>query len=145
MSRTTEAIGRCGEHLTAASLCLFGSDLVSIIPHGSHADIVFEYNNIVYRVQVKTKTKQRLYKKEGKFKRVGWNFDLRRGKHTKDRNYGAEGLNEIDMYALVCLPYNNIKFVPFSKKKKLTVPDEEMKNINSLQSLKSTIQALRQN
>jgi len=145
MARISEAIGRYGEHLTAASLCLLGSDLVSIIPHGSHADIVFEYNNVVYKVQVKTKTRQRLYKKDGKFKRTGWNFDLRRSKHTKNRSYGAEGQNEIDMYALVCIPYNNIMFVPFSNKKKITVSDKKMKSVDALESLKLTIQALRQN
>ena len=54
----TERVGKCGEHLTASFLYSFGSDLVTM-PHGSHADIVFEYKNILYKCQVKTVTKKR--------------------------------------------------------------------------------------
>ena len=56
----TERVGKCGEHLTASFLYSFGSDLVTM-PHGSHADIVFEYKNILYKCQVKTVTKKKKY------------------------------------------------------------------------------------
>ena len=46
----TERVGKCGEHLTASFLYSFGSDLVTM-PHGSHADIVFEYKNILYNAK----------------------------------------------------------------------------------------------
>ena len=53
MPRATERVGRSGEYLTAALLSQI-SDTVLIVPHGSEADIVFEHEARLYKVQVKT-------------------------------------------------------------------------------------------
>ena len=52
MPSTTERVGRSGEYLTAALLSQI-SDTVLIVPHGSEADIVFEHEARLYKVQVK--------------------------------------------------------------------------------------------
>ena len=44
MPRDTERLGRSGEYIVAAYLSLY-SDTVSIIPHGSHADIIAEFED----------------------------------------------------------------------------------------------------
>ncbi len=56
MLRATERVGRSGEYLTAALISLV-SDTVMVVPHGSEADLVFEHNNKLYKVQVKTQSK----------------------------------------------------------------------------------------
>lgn len=141
----TERVGKCGEHLTASFLYLFGSDLVTM-PHGSHADIVFEYKNILYKCQVKTVTKKKKYisKHNGRHYRTGWCWDIRRGGNTKQRRYGTKGTHNIDLYALVCLPYKNIIFVPFLKKTRITFNDDEVKNANSKETLKYTLNLIKQ-
>ena len=53
MARKSERIGRSGEYAVASFLSL-ESDTVHVLPHGSHADIVFEINNTMYKCQVKT-------------------------------------------------------------------------------------------
>jgi hypothetical protein len=56
MSRTTERVGRSGEYFVASLLSQI-SDTVLMVPHSAEADLLFEYNNTLYKVQVKTKTK----------------------------------------------------------------------------------------
>jgi hypothetical protein len=95
MSRTTERVGRSGEYFVAALLSQI-SDTVLIVPHSAEADVLFQYNNTLYKVQVKTKTKIEKH-------RANWRFDMRRGSHTKNRNY-EDGA--IDIFAFVSLHYN---------------------------------------
>ena len=102
MPRATERVGRSGEYLTAALLSLV-SDTVLIVPHGSEADIVFEHNNKLYKVQVKTSSKINTG-------RVNWRFDMRRGSHSKDREYQKQA---VDIFALVSLKYRNVVFIWF--------------------------------
>jgi len=141
MSRSTERIGRCGEFAVASQLCL-KSDTVSIVPHGSHADILFEYQNKILKCQVKTSTKERIfYKKNGEEYRSGWSFDLRRGKHSKSRHYGEGGENSIDLYALYCLAHNTIMFIAFEKAPtKITFTDNEVSQNDSQVSLDICLQ-----
>ena len=89
MSRITERVGRSGEYFVASLLSQI-SDTVLVIPHSAEADILFQYDNILYKVQVKTKTKIEKH-------RTNWRFDMRRGSHTKNRNY-EDG--SIDIFAL---------------------------------------------
>jgi len=125
MSRTTERIGRSGEFLTASVLSLV-SDTVSVIPHGSHADILFEWQDKIYKCQVKTKSQIGTHDK-------GWRFDFRRGSHTKNRRYDK---GNIDIYALVSLKHQTICFHTFTcSRMQTTISDETMKNTNSLDSL----------
>ena len=132
MSRETERVGRSGEFLTASVLSRV-SDTVLIVPHGSHADVVFELENKLYKCQVKTKTKI-------ENNRTGWRYDIRRGSHTKNRRYED---NSIDICAFVSLKYNTIYFHPFDcDKSQITISDENMKNVNAIDSFWDAVDGL---
>ena len=124
MPRATERVGRSGEYLTAALLSLV-SDTVLIVPHGSEADIVFEHNNKLYKVQVKTSSKINTG-------RVNWRFDMRRGSHSKDREYQKQA---VDIFALVSLKYRNVVFIKPLNQNQITIADEHMKNNDSVKNL----------
>ena len=124
MPRATERVGRSGEYLTAALLSLV-SDTVLIVPHGSEADIVFEHNNKLYKVQVKTSSKINTG-------RVNWRFDMRRGSHSKDREYQKQA---VDIFALVSLKYRNVVFIKPMNQNQITIADEHMKNNDSVKNL----------
>ena len=129
MSRKTERVGRSGEFLTASVLSLV-SDTVSVIPHGSHADVLFEWENKIYKCQVKTKSKIGTHDKN-------WRFDFRRGSHTKNRNYDK---GSIDIYALVSLEHQTICFHPFTcSRMQTTISDKIMKNLCSLDSFETAM------
>ena len=124
MPRATERVGRSGEYLTAALLSQI-SDTVLIVPHGSEADIVFEHEARLYKVQVKTASKINTG-------RVNWRFDMRRGAHTKDRFYKDQA---IDIFALVSLKYRNVVFVKPMQQNQLTIDDEHMKNNDAIKNI----------
>ena len=124
MPRATERVGQSGEYLTAALLSLV-SDTVLIVPHGSEADIVFEHNNKLYKVQVKTSSKINTG-------RVNWRFDMRRGSHSKDREYQKQA---VDIFALVSLKYRNVVFIKPMNQNQITIADEHMKNNDSVKNL----------
>lgn len=124
MPRATERVGRSGEYLTAALLSLV-SDTVMVVPHGSEADLVFEHNNKLYKVQVKTSSKINTG-------RVNWRFDMRRGSHSKDREYQKQA---VDIFALVSLKYRNVVFIRPMDQKQITIADEHMKNNDSVKNL----------
>tara|TARA_R110001606_G_scaffold379122_1_gene539024 strand:- start:11 stop:424 length:414 start_codon:yes stop_codon:yes gene_type:complete len=125
MSRKTERVGRSGEFLTASVLAKV-SDTVVVVPHSAEADVIFEWNSKLYKCQVKTRTG---IEKGG----IGWRFDLRRGSHSKSRKYKK---NSLDVFALISVPYNTIYFLPFNcQKGSITISNEIMKNLNSLDSL----------
>jgi len=124
MPRATERVGRSGEYLTAALLSLV-SDTVMVVPHGSEADLVFEHNNKLYKVQVKTSSKINTG-------RVNWRFDMRRGSHSKDREYQKQA---VDIFALVSLKYRNVVFIRPMDQNQITIADEHMKNNDSVKNL----------
>ena len=97
MSRATERTGRAGEYAVASFLSL-ESDTVHVLPHGSHADIIFEIDDTMYKCQVKTAALRKMCHKT--HKRVNWCFDMRRGANTKIRDY-KQGM--VDLYAFYCL------------------------------------------
>jgi hypothetical protein len=117
MSRTTERVGRSGEYFVASLLSQI-SDTVLMIPHSAEADLLFEYNNTLYRVQVKTKTKIEKH-------RANWRFDMRRGSHTKNRSYEN---GSIDIFAFVSLQHMNVVFHKADDTNSVTIKDEEMQN-----------------
>jgi hypothetical protein len=124
MSRTTERVGRSGEYFVAALLSQI-SDTVLIIPHSAEADVLFQYNNTLYKVQVKTKTKIEKH-------RANWRFDMRRGSHTKNRSYenGA-----IDIFAFVSLQHMNVVFRKADDTHSVTIKDEDMKNNKPIENV----------
>jgi hypothetical protein len=124
MSRITERVGRSGEYFVASLLSQI-SDTVLVIPHSAEADILFQYDNIVYKVQVKTKTKIEK-------NRTNWRFDMRRGSHTKNRNY-EDG--SIDIFAFVSLQYMNVVFRKSDKANNVTIRDKEMKDNNPIENI----------
>lgn len=124
MSHPTHRIGLSGEYLTASILSLI-SDNVLLTPNAGLADLIFEYEDTFYRVQVKSKSKQEVHKKN-------WRFDLRRGSHTKDRKY-KKGL--IDIFALVSLEHRNIVFIKPHTENQITIIDEHMKNNDAVRNL----------
>ncbi len=112
MPRDTERLGRSGEYVVAAFLSLY-SDTVLIIPHGSHADLVAEFENKLLKFQVKTVTDRRLrYNSEiakKTKKRSGWYMDMRRSGNTKVRKYKSK---QVDIFALYIVPLGKIMFHP---------------------------------
>jgi hypothetical protein len=124
MSRITERVGRSGEYFVASLLSQI-SDTVIVIPHSAEADILFQYDNTVYKVQVKTKTKIEK-------NRANWRFDMRRGSHTKNRNY-EDG--SIDIFAFVSLQYMNVVFRKSNKANNVTIKDKEMKDNNPIENI----------
>ena len=124
MSRTTERIGRSGEYFVASLLSQI-SDTVLVVPHSAEADILFQYKNTLYKVQVKTKTKIEKH-------RANWRFDMRRGSHTKNRNY-EDG--SIDIFAFVSLEHMNVVFRKFSEGVTITIKNKEMKDNNPIENI----------
>ena len=124
MSITTERVGRSGEYFVASVLSRI-SDLVLVVPHSAEADILFQYKNTLYKVQVKTKTKIEKH-------RANWRFDMRRGSHTKNRNY-EDG--SIDIFAFVSLEHMNVVFRKFSEGVTITIKNKEMKDNNPIENI----------
>jgi len=124
MSRTTERVGRSGEYFVASLLSQI-SETVLLVPHSAEADLLFEYKNTLYKVQVKTKTKIEKH-------RANWRFDMRRGSHTKNRNY-EDG--SIDIFAFVSLQHMNVVFRKPSKATNITIKDKEIKDNNPIENI----------
>jgi len=133
MTRKTERIGRSGEYL-ACSVLARESDTVTIMPHTSHADVIFEWKHKLYRCQVKTVTHIEKTKKN-------WRFDIRKGITTTGRHYKKD---QIDIIAMVNLKYQTICFRAFSdcQTTQITIKDEIMKSINSIESLKEAMESI---
>lgn len=133
MTRRSERIGRSGEYLTCSVLAR-ESDTVTIMPHTSHADVIFEWEHKLYRCQVKTVTHI-----ESKYK--NWRFDLRKGITTTGRHYNKD---QIDIIAMVNLEYQTVCFKAFSdcKTTQITIKDEIMKSTNSVESLKEAMESI---
>ena len=132
MPRLTERIGKSGEYSVCAWLSIH-SDLVALIPHSSHTDIVFEYEDFVIRCQVKTCTKEKKYisRHTGRHYRSGWCWDIRKGSHTKDREYKK---NQVDLYALYCKPLDLIVWITakdLGSKKKITFRSSDLEKYDS--------------
>jgi adenine-specific DNA methylase len=104
------------------------------MPHTSHADVIFEWEHKLYRCQVKTVTHIEDRKKN-------WRFDLRKGITTTGRHYKKD---QIDIIAMVNLEYQTVCFKAFSdcKTTQITIKDEIMKSINSVESLKEAMESI---
>ena len=133
MTRRSERIGRSGEYLTCSVLAR-ESDTVTIMPHTSHADVIFEWKHKLYRCQVKTVTHIEKRKKN-------WRFDIRKGITTTGRHYNKD---QIDIIAMVNLKYQTVCFKAFSdcQTTQITIKDEIMKSINSIESLKEAMESI---
>lgn len=133
MARKTERIGRSGEYLVC-SVIARESDTVTVMPHTSHADVIFEWKSKLYRCQVKTVTHI-----EAKYK--NWRFDIRKGRTTTGRHYKK---NQIDIVAMVNLKYQTICFRAFCdcQTTQITIKDEIMKSTNSIQSFKDAMRSI---
>ena len=141
MNRATQRLGKSGEYFTASVLSLV-SDYVIVNTDGAQADLLFEHESDFLKVQVKTKSKKHK-------RRPGWKFDIRRGSHSNERFF-REGY--VDLFALYCPQYKNILFRPFHEtinekghsKTCIYVTDENMKNIDSMDSLKSALNSIKE-
>lgn len=131
MTRHSERVGRSGEFAVCSWLSDY-SDLVNLIPHGSHADIIFEYQDYLLKCQVKTVTQERSYISRSTKKpyRSGWSWDLRRSANSSERNYLHK---QIDIYALYCKPKNKIVWISANslKKAKFTLNAKQLKEYDS--------------
>ena len=133
MTRATERIGRSGEYLTC-SVIARETDTVTVLPHGSHTDIIFEWENKMYRCQVKTVTHIEKTQKN-------WRFDIRKGKNATGRHYKK---NQIDIIEMVNLKYQTVCFRAFSdcKTTQITIKDEIMKTTDSIENFKEAMDAI---
>ena len=132
MPRQSERIGRSGEYLVASLLSLH-ADTVVVVPHSAEADIIFDVNHKLYKCQVKTQSKIQN-------RRVSWIYDFRRGAYTKERFYSEEA---IDVYALVALKYQSVKFLLPQGLKQISFKDEEIRAWNSLTNTENLFKELQ--
>jgi len=132
MTRHSERVGRSGEFAVCSWLSDY-SDLVNLIPHGSHADIIFEYQDYLFKCQVKTVSKQKKYisRHTGKHYRSGWVWDLRRSSNSSNRSYEHK---QIDIYAMYCKPKNKIVWVSANSlnKSKITITNKNLDKYDPL-------------
>ena len=133
MTRATERIGRSGEYLTC-SVIARETDTVTVLPHSSHTDVIFEWESKMYRCQVKTVTHIEKSQKN-------WRFDIRKGNNATGRHYKK---NEIDIIAMVNLKYQTVCFRSFSdcKTTQITIKDEIMKNTDSIDNFREAMDAI---
>ena len=124
MSRPTDKVGKAGEYLTASILSMVCEDVVLTTPP-STTDIIFQYQDKLYKCQVKAKSKI-------ESTRENWRFDLRRSGNTKEREYKD---NAVDIFALVSIPHRNVVFVPKLPQSQITLIDEHMKNNDAIKNL----------
>ncbi len=57
---------------------------------------------------------------------------MRRGSHTKDREYKK---GQVDIFALFSLEYMNVVFIPSMKQNSIRINDDDMRNKCSKESL----------
>jgi len=131
MPKATERVGRFGEYLTAAVLSQV-CDTVAVVPHNASADIIFEHNLKLYKCQVKTQSQIEEH-------RGNWRFDMRKGQHSKHRQYKN---NEIDLFAFVAVPHRNVVFSKPLDQAQLTINDEHMKNNDAIKNIKDILKNL---
>lgn len=118
------------------------SDSVAILPHGSHADVIFEYKSKIYKVQVKTTSKKTrvISKHTRKAYRSKYKVEFRRGSHTKNRAYKK---GQIDIFAVVIHPKNKVIFIPANtRKNSYRFSDKDIIEISTGKSLKDSIQQI---
>jgi len=132
MTRQSERVGRSGEYLVASVLSAF-SDTVTVMPHGSKADIIFEVGHTLYKCQVKTQ-------KQIEKARKNWRFDLRCGSHSKNRFYKK---GDIDVYALVALNCQKVLFAFPCGQGQITVEDKDIQATDSLENTEDLFKELR--
>jgi len=132
MSRQSERVGRSGEYLVASVLSSH-SDTVTVMPHGSKADIIFEVGHTLYKCQVKTQ-------KQIEKARKNWRFDLRCGSHSKNRFYTK---GDIDVYALVALNCQKVIYAFPCGKGQITVEDKDIQATDSLQNTEDLFKELQ--
>lgn len=139
MTRQSERLGRAGEYYVCSVLSTL-SDTVTILPHGSTADVLFEWNNKIYKCQVKTVSKKHsvISKHTGRKYRTNYKFDLRRGSHSKERKY-IDG--EIDVFALYIQPEQKVIFIPASiSKRSFRFDNEKILKINTDETFFDSVQ-----
>lgn len=100
-------IGKAGEYLVCADLIMAGH-IAFPSEQGLPYDLVLDYNDKLYKVQVKTTMKPREVPQRNK-KTYAYIFNiLRKGKSMGARYTG----NEVDIFALVALDTKTIAYLP---------------------------------
>ena len=132
MPRQSERVGRSGEYLVASLLSLH-ADTVMIVPHSAEADIIFDVDHKLYKCQVKTQSKIQNC-------RVSWIYDFRRGAYTKERFYSEDA---IDVYALVALKHQTVKFMFPNGLKQISFKDKDVQAWDTLENTKNLFKELR--
>ena len=132
MPRQSERVGRSGEYLVASLLSLH-ADTVLVVPHSAEADIIFDVDHKLYKCQVKTQSKIQSH-------RVSWIYDFRRGAYTKERFYTEDA---IDVYALVALKHQTVKFMFPEGLKQISFKDEDVQAWDTLENTKNLFKELR--
>lgn len=100
------ALGRAGEHLAMFDLLTHGIKCF-LTAQGINYDIVAEINGKIVKIQVKSTEKPTLL---SKYKTPVYKFSVRRS--GSDRIYG---LDEFDVFALVCLDTKTVCYVSHDK------------------------------
>ena len=109
MQKNSLKIGHAGEHFTCFVSLMQGYDAYKVSGQKKF-DVLIEYNNILYKVQVKTSQ----YRDRSK-KNPSLTFQLRRRamdyttKKSVDHKYRKR---DIDLYAFVSPEYLKIAFIP---------------------------------
>ena len=100
-------IGKAGEYLVCADLIMKGF-IAFPSEQGLPYDVLLDNGDKLLKVQVKTTEKQRLITQERANPIPVYSFNIKRAGNGGKTRYG---LNEIDLFALVCLDTMSIGYL----------------------------------
>ncbi len=131
MAFPSHQVGRAGEHLVAYFLSFIAENVFFTHPN-SMADIVFEYKNKFYLVQVKTKSKMNK-------DRINWRYDIRKNYQRRNRTPEKD---LIDIFAFVNTKYTSVIFSLPPKTSQITFLDDYMKNNDPIKNIKNLLEEI---
>lgn len=102
-------IGKAGEYLVCADLIINGH-IAFLSEQGLPFDVVFEYKDRLWKIQVKTTRKAKLISQR-KTSIPAYIFHIgNNGRMNRRKMYGA---NQVDIFALVCLESKEIAYLNY--------------------------------
>tara|TARA_Y100000114_G_scaffold116368_1_gene110634 strand:+ start:595 stop:1089 length:495 start_codon:yes stop_codon:yes gene_type:complete len=136
--------GQCGEALARAMMIKYGVPLVHEAQEACKYDLIIDWNNKLYRVQVKStnivwRHRSRLYYR--------WKLT----NHTPKKQLQSEewvssntmyNSEQVDIFALACIPLDKVIFYPYSPIKSKAIQIKDVQNTNAQDTLYNTLNEL---
>ena len=139
-------LGEKGEAFVRYDLYKQGATNVMSSWNGSSYDLVFQYDEKFYKVQVKTTetilTKPDYRKQQNKTytkKLYRWQTNK-----TINKVVGSYEKDDINIFALVCLndPIEKILYIPFTKRTDITKSVNQINHIDTAKSFKTSLKGI---